>query len=252
MKRQRYERTDVPKGGPRATVIALIALVLIAAGGWFLVQALWARAKFDSYRGDATLASSVSTPEELKSIDGYVTSDHIFDNVLLLVVDDVDAEAPVLADAKILCLDITAGSGTLVTLPTDVRVNPESNPQHLADLLAGSGASACVSAVQRRCGIPITHVIMTDATGWESLQGLDGIGAQELTGRIMGLLSHMHTDMDAPGLIEFDERLQAVGFGNIAQLDMRPGSEWTDDAGVVWNVVHDYEVAPAIGYLVPA
>ena len=89
MKRQRYERTDVPKGGPRGAIMGVIALVLIAVGGWFLVQTLWAKARFDSAKGDAELVSSVSGTPELKSVDGYTVSDHSFNNTLILIVDDV-------------------------------------------------------------------------------------------------------------------------------------------------------------------
>lgn len=252
MKRQRYERTDVPKGGPRATVLAIIALVLIVAGGYLLFQALWARAKFDSVKGDADLVSSVSGTTELSSVDGYVVSDHTFENVLFLVVDDVDAEAPVLSDASILSLDVTAGTGAYVILPTNVRVNPETNPQTLSDLCASAGGSACVSAVERRCGILIDHVVVADATGWESIRKLDGVGAQELVSRMTNLLDHARTDMDASAINDLNERVQAMGFSNITQHDMRPGSEWTDGDGAVWIVVYNYEVAPAIGYLVPA
>lgn len=252
MKRQRYERTDVPKGGPRGAIMGLIALVLIAVGGWFLVQTLWAKARFDSAKGDAELVSSVSGTPELKSVDGYTVSDHSFSNTLILIVDDVDAEAPVLSDARILSLDITAGTATMVILPTNVRVNPETNPQILSDLFADSGASPCVNAIERRCGIPLDHIIVTDTAGWESIRDLDGKGAQELVKRLSDLLDHVHTDMDASAINDLNERVQAIGFANVAQVDMRPGSEWTDGNGVSWMVVYDYEVGPAIGYLVPA
>ena len=252
MARQRYERTDVPKGGPRATVLALIALAIIAIGGWFLFQTLWARAKFDSVKGDADLASSVAGATELGSVDGYVVSDHTFENVLFLVIDDIAAEAPALTGVSILSLDTSAGTGTHVILPIEVRVKPDSGPQRLVDLYAGSGATACVGAIERRCGIPIDHVVVADAVAWEEIKGLDGVGAQELVNRMSELLDHTKTDMDASAINDLNERVQALGFSNISQVDMRPGSEWVDDNGVSWMVVYDYEVAPAIGYLVPA
>jgi len=252
VRRQRYERTDVPKGGPRATFFALIALALIGIGGWFLFQTLWARARFDSVKGNTELVSSVAGNPELKSVDGYVVSDHVLENVLFLVVDDLSAEAPALTEANILSLDTTAGTGTYVQLPINVRVNPETNPQQLNDLYATSGGSACVNAIERRCGIQLDHVVITDAVGWEAIKGLDGVGAQELVSRMTKLLDHVQTDLDASGINDLNERVQALGFANLNRLDTRPGSEWTDGEGVVWTVVYDYEVAPAIGYLVPA
>ena len=141
--RSRYSRPDVPQASPRRTAAAVAVLVVLAVLGAVLVWFLWQRANEDSALGDRELVASLDGAGEVAAAEGTVPSGDTLTNVLVFLVDDVDAPRPALAGATLLCLNQTQNTASVVVLPTEMGVGDAT----LAEAFARDGAAGCVAPV---------------------------------------------------------------------------------------------------------
>ena len=240
--RSRYSRPDVPQASPRRTAAAVAVLVVLAVLGAVLVWFLWQRANEDSALRDRELVASLDGAGEVAAAEGTVPSGDTLTNVLVFLVDDVDAPRPALAGATLLCLNQTQNTASVVVLPTEMGVGDAT----LAEAFARDGAAGCVAPVAQACGLGLDHVIVLDQAGWDRLEGLSGAGASELASQASELVGMMRTDMDAAGLLELAETTRAVGLSGVERQD----APVTRDGDRV--VVDAAALGLAVGALVPA
>lgn len=141
---------------------------------------------------------------------------------------------------QLLVIDRTQGTGHIVSIPTDVYAEVDSNAKTLADIYKDDGQSAFVSALASITNIKITHVIIATDDVWEKISALSGSGARSLVSNASSLLSSMITDMKPNQLLELAEIVQPIGVSNLER----------DEAPVVEGSSGTTVDATALGKLV--
>lgn len=233
-KRERFERTDVPEPSRQRNVIggvvAALALVVSAA----VVMFAWNRANLESRMGDNALGDAISSQASASGpSEGYVDAGNEIHSTLLLTSDSLDAGGA-LTDARILSVNATAGTATLVALPTDLALTVGEEPTTLGELFSSQGYAACVVPLGSASGISFENVILATGDVLEEAAQLAGSGTENLVRSASGFLSKIRTNMDATGLLSFAETLSSIGVANLAVSDAPLVAETTtDEAGNV-------------------
>ena len=245
-KRERFERTDVPEGGPYRNVIGAVVCVVALAAAALIVHFVWERVTLESRLGDVGLSDSLSSQSASDVTEGtsYVASADDHETVLLLTADDLEAGA--LSAVRILDVNRTQGTAVLANVPVTTRVTSGETASSVADLFAASGGSACVAPLSQATGAIV-----------EEAAAIAGTGASDLVRSASDLLSKMRTDMDATDLLALAEALSSIGTANIAVSEAPVAPETvTDEAGNAvetgLQVVDRAQLCAALGLIVPA
>lgn len=218
-KRERFERTDVPRPSHVRNVVSVVVLAAVAIGLYMLVTNLWTRANLESHLGERNLTSAVESQAELADLTGeYVQSQDSFQSVLVLTVSSLD-DGATLSSAELLVLDVTANTGVLVSIPATVSVSYNGSAITLADLYQSAGASACVTSLGAATNVSLSHVIVATTDVWGQVAALAGSDANTLIMRGADLLSNMNTDMSTQELLDLATLVQSVGVDNLARVD---------------------------------
>ncbi|MCI1666111.1 MAG: hypothetical protein LKI25_07125 [Atopobiaceae bacterium] len=222
---KRFERTDVPRGGRHANVIAIVVLLVVAALIGCLIWFLWQRAQSDSSLGDVSLSNSLEATTTTAPV-GTTASTDSFTNVLVLTVDDVSASSPTLEAVHILVLDTTAEKGCLATLPASTLVtatqgSSAGDVMPLDRLLSQDGYAACVGPVSTVSAVPLSHAVVIDSSSWEELWSLveQGSSTSTLISKASGLFSGMRSDMSATDFVDLFKQVQSVGRANLTTYE---------------------------------
>ena len=251
-KRERFERSDVSKSMAGGTALAVGVLIFLVVG--VAIGFAWARSRsgIDSSLSDAGLTSAVASQAAVAGPgDGYTASTDTFTNVLLLTVDDLDAESPTLTSAQLLSINVSAGTGTLVSLPLDTQLTTEAGNTTLAALFASSGASACIAPVAAATNTQLSHAIVATSEIWDKLASYKGSGVHAILGSDSELISSIKTDMDNDQLMDVAELVQSTGVANWTRADA-PVSAGSLDDGTATSVIDATQLDAQIGTLVAA
>lgn len=216
-----YERPDVPRPSRHRNVIAVVVLVilvicLVLGVGW-----LWGLANDDDKNlTDPAMGEQLSHTESLEVpvADGYHPTGHSLTDVLIFQVADVSDPGD-LQSVMLLSLDKAEGTGTLVTIPTDISVMVDGSAQSLATVYGEKGPAACVVPLAQALGLPIAHEITLDDSGWKLMESLSGAKTRDLIAKAPELLGAIHTDMDLQGLVALAEDLHGIGLSNLKAQD---------------------------------
>ena len=120
--RERFERTDVPEPSPRRNLVGAIVAVAALVATAVVVILAWNRASLESRMGDSALGDALAS--EAGSVGpskGYVDTGNEVHSTLLLTSDSLD-DGGSLSEARILSVNSTAGTATLVSVPTDLAL----------------------------------------------------------------------------------------------------------------------------------
>lgn len=255
-KRERFERTDVPRPSHVRTIVSLVVLLVVAGGLYWLVTSLWTRANLETHLGDKTLGSSVSSQAELADLTGeYVLSQDTFQNVLVLTASSLDDDA-VLVSAELLVIDVNAHSAVLASIPVTVSVTYAGADVMLADLYQSEGASACVTAVGSAANVRLSHAVVATSDVWERVSGLSGAGVNSIVTRGSSLLADIYTDMSSQDLLDLAELVQSIGVAHFTHVEA-PVYEQTSaaegsEAETVLTRLDQQALNVAVGILLPA
>ena len=259
-KRERFERTDVPEPSPRRSLIGAVVAIAALAVTAGIVMFAWNRATLESRMGDRSLAGAIS---ELSAsslagpADGYVETGSEISSTLLLTASSLDAQGASLTAARILTVNATTGTATLVNVPTDLALTVDEQPTTLSELFSGQGYAACVAPLGRAAGLRFGNVILATDDVLEEAAQLAGSDAETLVKSASGFLSKIRTNMDAPALLSFAEALAGIGVSNLAVVDAPLTAETiTDEAGTVTEtgrqVLDQTQLGVAVGRLAAA
>lgn len=217
--RERFERTDVPEPGPRSNLIGGIVAAAAIVATVVVVMLAWNRANLESRLGDNALSSAIAAQAASAGpAKGYVDTGNEMHSTLLLTSDSLDAGGA-LTGASILSVNATAGTATLVSVPTDVAVVVDDQSVTLSELFASQGCAACVAPFGQAAGISFDNVILATGDVLEEAAQLAGSGTENLVRSASGFLSKIRTNMDAPGLLAFAETLASIGVDNLAAAE---------------------------------
>ena len=255
--RERFERTDVPRHNPHRNLIAVIVLVAVFVACGVVGTLAWRRAQAQSHLGDSSLSSSVKRTSKVSDLGSTVSGD-TFMGVLLLTTDSLDASqtgGANLSSAELLVYDETAATGTLVSIPIDVKVTNDGQDTTLAELFHGSGAGACVAPLSSATNLPVTHVIVSTNAVWDEIRSLAGSGVNTLIGRATEFLSSIRTDMSSQQLLDLAEKVQSAGTSGLSKVDAPMVEETTTDEGgnsvsTGYSVIDQASLGLAVGTLV--
>ncbi|MBM6774618.1 hypothetical protein [Olsenella profusa] len=257
-KRERFDRTDVPKVGPYTNVIGAIVCVVVLVAVAVVVALVWNRVSLESHLGDRGLSDALEGQASAVVPDGgYTASTDDVACTLLLTADSLDATGATLTSAQILSVNSTQGTATLVTVPVEVSLTAGDATTTLGELFSSQGYAACVAPLASAANVSFSHVIVTTGDVIDSAASLAGTDPGSLVRSASDLLSRMRTDLDAAGLLSLAETLSGIGVSNLATADapLAAGTA-TDEAGNVvetgTQVLDSTQLDVALGTLVPA
>lgn len=218
-KRERFERNDVPRENPYTNVIGFAVIVIVAVLVGIVVMTIWERVQLESHLGDHGLNKAVKSQNISGNPDGTTPSKDDFLTYAVISTNSLNAGESTLKSVQLLIINRTQGTGHLVSIPTDVYVESNSEAKTLSDSYKNDGQSAFVSALASATNIKITHIIIATDDVWEKISTLHGSGARSLVSNASGLLSSMITDMKPNQLLELAEIVQPIGISNLAHDD---------------------------------
>lgn len=258
--RERFERTDVPVASPRRNLIGAIVCVVALLATAIVVGLAWRYANLESHMGDHTLSDSVSSLAQYSfdvTADGYVETEDEMSYTLLLTASSLDEQGATLTGSRILAVDETAGTATLVTIPTDLALTVDEQDTTLAALFESQGYAACVVPLGSAAGLRFDNVILSTEDVLEEATELAGSGTDNLVSSASGFLSKIKTNLDAAELISFAETLVSIGMENLTSADAPLVAETaTDEDGETTEtgrqILDQTQLAIAVGRLVAA
>jgi len=198
----------VPRQNPYTNVIGLAVVAIVAVLVGIVVVTIWDRVQLESHLGDHGLNKAVKSQSVSGNPDGTTQSDDDFLTYAVISTNSLKAGESTLQSVQLLVIDRTQGTGHIVSIPTDVYAEVDSNAKTLADIYKDDGQSAFVGALASITNIKITHVIIATDDVWEKISALSGSGAPSL-------LSSMVTDMKPSQLLELAEIVQPIGVSNL-------------------------------------
>lgn len=251
-KRERFERTDVPSYGPHSNAIAVGVLLAIAIFLVVLVGSLWKKANDAATLNDKRLTASLGSQADVRDPEeGYRVSDDRFMNLLVLTVDNASATSPTLHAAQLLSLNVTAGTGSLVSLPLNTKLAGDAGDTTLEALFAQVGPSALPAPLSAATNVSLGHVLVAPDGTAERLEGMKGRGVSAILGSAPSVLTTINTDMGTGQLLDLAELIQSIGVDNISRADAVASQE-EDGSGGVRSVLDQTQLGVALGILVPA
>lgn len=218
-KRERFERSDVPRDNPYTNVIGLAVVVIVAVLVGIVVVTIWDRVQLESHLGDHSLNRAVKSQSISDNPDGTTQSEDDFVTYAVISTNSLKAGESTLQSVQLLVINRTQGTGSLVSIPADVYAQVDGGAKTLADIYKDSGQSACVTALVSATNIKISHVIIATDDVWEKISALSGSGARSLVSNASDLLSSMVTDMKPNQLLELAEIVQPIGISNLEHVD---------------------------------
>lgn len=252
--RERFERTDVPKGGAHTNLIGAIVCVVALGLVALAVAFAWNRASLESRLGDTALSDALGSLSRHPASDpaeGYVATGDDVSCTLLLTADSLDAQGAALTGARILAVDATKGTAALVTVPNDLVLTVDGQQTTLAELFSSQGAAACVTPLGLAAGIGFDQVILATDNVLAQVEQIAGSGASDLVGTASELLSRIRTNMDAGELLSLAETLAGIGTANLSVSDAPLAPETVTDAtGAVVETGRQTLDATQLGVLV--
>lgn len=220
-KRERFERSDVPRETPYTNVIGVVVLVVVFVALAITVMAVWNRVTLESRLGANDLTDSLSAQAKASAADGYVTSSDELESTLFLTVSSAAADAggTQLSDARILTVNKTQGTADPGHRSGERRGHVRRDGHDAGGPLRAVRADACVAPLSAASGVRFKHVVVATGDVLEKAVQIVGASKVNLVGEASDLLGLMRTDMDASDLLAFAETVSGVGLGNIQRTE---------------------------------
>ena len=256
-RRERFERTDVPRENPYRNVIGVVVCVVVFAALAVVVSAVWNRVSLESRLGDVDLSEAVDSQGSVAvAASGYAASTDDRELTLLLVTDDVDAAGSALSSVRVLSVNHTRGAAGYINLPADVAVTFGETRVSLSSLFATDGYAACVRPLAAATGIAFDHVVVSSGDVVAEAASLAGSDSSALLRSASDFLKKIRTDMDATELLSLAGSIASVGVENITVFDAPLVTDVATDAdgnlvGTGLQAVDAVQLAITLGLLVP-
>lgn len=232
-KRERFERTDVPRESPYTNVIGAVVLVVVFVAVALVVSNVATRVGKETRLGDYDLSSAVRKQSSMQVTDeNYSISTASWTKILFLTVDKADSadKGCSLTGARALMIreyTETADDGSenysitakLVNLPLDVMVTSSNKQVGLTDLCASKGAAACVVPLSTATNIKFSHVVISTDDGYNKLAEFAQADPTTLVSKAAEVLATMRTDMTADEIVALAQKAATVPADQVETLD---------------------------------
>ena len=249
-KRERFERSDVPRPNPLRPVISLVVIAVTFIILAIFLMASWQKANQMNNHNDSYLDNALYEQLDTRGpTDGSVKSDDEFSNVLILTVDDVNAEDRTLQGAQLLVRNITQNTATLVNLPLNTRMLAGESNVMLSNYFDYAGAAASIAPLTDAANVHVSHVILATDKLMEQLKDLKGPLVLALLSSSTNDLATMASDYRTSEMIGLADYLRGVGFENIKTIDA-PYAEETFEDGTVVAAIDRQQLCRDLGIFV--
>ena len=256
-KRERFERTDVPRENPYRNIIGVVVLVAVFAMLFFVVSQVRSRVSLETRLDDSDLGSAISDQASVTIPDGYsVTSDDLTKVLLLDVADTSDAgKGTTLNSARVLVINNTQGVVYLATIPTESKVAYNDTDYTLADLCAKQGTAACISPLSQAAGMKFSHVITSTGDVLDKVAALSGADSTTLLKTSESLITKLRTDLKASELVSLGATLATYGVENFVSVEASLATETVsaEDGSVSetgFQTIERVSLGAAVGLLI--
>ncbi len=231
-KRERFERSDVPRENPYRNLIGLVVLLVIGAVGFFAFKFLWGRVQVESRMGDVALKEVLDEQDGPTALDGnFEYIDNPIEKILFLQVDDPDAERPRLISAQLLLMDPLGETAHLFDVPTNTLVIGEDSSYAFDEYFNSFGPEAAIPLITTSYNIYGNHVIIGTEVPWESIEALDGENPLNLVGVAGPFIESMRTDLDAGELVEHAALFKSLGVTSLEVEETPVLSNGSEEGG---------------------
>lgn len=232
-KRERFERTDVPRESPYTNIIGIVVLVVVFAALVLVVSNVATRVGKETRLGDHDLSSAVRKQSSMQLTDeNYSISTANWTKILFLTVDRADSadKGCALTGARALMIreyTDTADDGSesysitakLVNLPLDIMVTSSNKQVALTDLCASKGAAACVVPLSTAANIKFSHVVVSTDDGYSKLAEFATADPSALISKAADVLATMRTDMSPDELVALAQKAATLPADQVEVID---------------------------------
>lgn len=249
-----YERPDVPKDSPHRNLIALVVIAVVAVAMTMLVSSLWKLANTNSAFGSKTLAKAVkSTKPSSDTIGAFAEATGLtatgadVETVLFAITPDSSEDS--VSAVYLAIMNETEGSTKLVQFQSDAWVQAGDENYTVADWYAQQGASGLASAISACAAVPVSHIVVMQEGGWNSLMTVAEEGTASLSSKSNELVESIEeTDMEVSDLVDVAQKAISAG-ASVEEIETVAMSEVSDDAGNARMQVDATQLAASVGTL---
>lgn len=257
-RRERFDRSDVPRESPYRNVIGAVVCMAALAAVAAVVLFVYGRVQLESHLDDRDLSEALSSQsaQDPTQGNGYAASTDAFENVLLYVASGLDEGGSQLVSARVLSLNTTQGTAAIAGIPAIAKIDFE-NPAALGDVYLSSGPAATVELLSDETGIVFDHVIVSTADVLGQLSALAAEGVVDPVSQAKELVSQIMTDLEASELVSLAGQVLSSGAAGIVagEAPLVPETVAGADGAAVETgsqLVDATQLSLALGLLVPA
>lgn len=247
-----YTRSDDPKDLPHKNLIALLVLVIIGALGAALVMFCWNMAQHNSKMGSSDIADALSTAAGAASVeeiaagrDLSATGDSVT-TVMFVVLTEGEGGSEQLSALNVAVLNETQNFAKLLQIPVDASVTGNGITETFAGWYSAGGVASLAMRVAS-AGLPVNHIVVMTAAGWESFMTVASQGSSALASNATDLLKSIEeSDMDITALVDIMSKAISAGLSSDS-IETIATSEVTTEAGGTLYMIDETQIATAAG-----
>lgn len=246
-KRERFERSDVPRENPYRPLIGLAVIALVVMGVAATILLTWNRAKNDSRLGDIdmTIALNKKIDVDLVQEAGWHRSQDDFVNFLIPRIESFNQNA-LLQQVRVLSVNSTAGTAALLELSADTQLvassqEPADSGKTLAELYAKRGFDEFSYQLAQMLNLNFDHVVITTQDLLEAVRNLTSMRRADLIKELGPIVSQIRSDMDPSELFQFASMVRSISEEDVAKVELPYGDD---------GKMNTIELARRFGFLV--
>lgn len=229
-KRERFERTDVPRRNPLRPYISIAVIVVTAIACFILVSNSWHKANQMNGLNDHDLDDALYTQfDTTDPTDGYERSEDSFSNTLLYIVDDPWAEQPTLLEARIMVRNLTKGYVAQALLPLNTKLVVGERVSYLPTLYAELGPTGVLAALTDAANVHVSHVIICTQDFWEQMHKIEGPTLKALLGSSTDYFATMRSDFRTGEIVDIADWLREIGPENEREVAASYYADYLED-----------------------
>lgn len=247
-----YTRSDDPKDLPHKNLIALVVLLVIGVLGALLVMFCWNLAQHNSRMGSSDIAEALQTAAGASSVEdiaaerGLSATGDSVTTVMFAIMGEGEDGSEQLAALNLAVLNETQGFAKLLQIPVDASVTGKGITETFAGWYSAGGVESLAMRIAS-AGVPVNHIVVMTAAGWESFMTVASQGSSALTSNAADLLKSIEeSDMDITALIDIMTRAMAAGLSS-ESFETIGTSEVTTEAGGTLYMIDETQIATAAG-----
>lgn len=247
-----YTRSDDPKDFPFRNVLAVIVIIAVAAGVVTLVRYCWDLAQQHSTIGSPEVTKALETAATAQSVEeaaaerGYTATGDSITTVLFVITSEDENGTEQMSALNLAVLNETQSTAKLIQIPVDSYVTGKGITETFANWYTAGGIESVALRISSTCAVPVNHIVVMGAQGWESFMTIVSQGASALTSNATELLESIsQSDMDVVTLTDIMTKAIDTGLSS-ASIEEAPTTE-AGEEGSTYQMIDGDQVALMAG-----